>query len=238
METKAKTIYEDSEILVLNKPSGLVVNRSQTSPTNTLQDYLDSDFDYLDGVGGNGDPETEIFKERSGLAHRIDKDTSGIVVVVKTLEGFNSILKQFKDRSVKKEYLAVVWGEVEDAAFEIDAPIKRNPSNPMKFVVSPLGKKSLTRVKKAKVFEKGGHKFTLLRVYPETGRTHQIRVHMSATGHPVVGDAVYCTSKQMSSSQDLFSRMMLHAYRISFLHPAKNEVVEFECDPSSEFSLV
>lgn len=252
-EGEINKIYEDTYIIVLDKPYGMVVNRSKTSPDNTVQDYIENKFDFMkhfdvslvtqkNATLNEGDPEflddleIEEFVTRSGILHRLDKDTSGVLLVAKDPYTFKKIKLQFKSRIVQKGYTAIVLGTVKDEKIEIDAPIKRNPSSPLKFAVVSDGKPALTLIEKVKEFEKDGEKFTVLNVSPKTGRTHQIRVHLSAINHPIVGDPIYLTKFNYENTINIFPRLMLHSSSLSFEHPYLNKIVTFESPLPSEFN--
>jgi len=220
MEDKLDVIYEDEYILVINKPSGTVVNRSNTYDDKTLQDILDESYSFEES-------ESE-FKDRSGIVHRLDKETSGCLVIAKDEESFLNLQKQFKDRRVEKEYIALVNGRVGEDALEIEAPIGRNPKSPLKFSVVSSGKPALTKIEKIKDIEIDGNSFSLLKVMPKTGRTHQIRVHLSALNHPVVSDQLYCSKKLFEMNRNVFNRLMLHSSFLSIFHPKTQENMRFE----------
>jgi len=232
MEKELKVIYQDEKILLMDKPSGLVVNRSNTYKDKTLQDILeDSNIVNLKGVSD------EEFVGRSGIVHRIDKDTSGVILVAKDVETFEYLQKQFKERRTLKEYYAVVHGEIEDEILEINAPIGRNPKSPLRMAVVSTGKPAFTRVEKLKVFEIGDTTFTLVRVFPKTGRTHQIRVHLFAIGHPVAGDEIYCAKNLLERDVEVFGRMMLHARFLGFYTPIDSKFQRFESPLPKEFKI-
>lgn len=229
-----KIIYEDSSIIVVDKPCGLIVNRSDTTSEITLQDQLDDlnyDFSSLDDEAGD-------FTDRSGIVHRLDKDTSGLLVIAKTSKDFAHLQKQFKDRVVKKEYLAVLMGNVADEYIEIEAPLGRNPSNPLKFAVTTLGKDAKTTISKICNFKKDEVEYSYVKVFPQTGRTHQIRVHTCAFSHPVAMDKIYCTRKQLETSARHFDRMMLHAHVLTFKHPSESREISFTSDLPVEFTML
>ena len=230
MESQIEKIFEDDEILVLDKPAGMVVNRSLTTKSGTLQDVLDNEYTF------EGESEkVDGFSQRSGIVHRLDKDTSGLLVIAKTNDAFVSLLAQFKERKAVKEYLAVLCGKVVDNLFEIDAPIKRNPNNPMKFAVSPEGKEAFTKFEKIKDVKHGENSYSLLKIFPKTGRTHQIRVHSAALGHPVAGDPIYCTKVLLETSFDDFGRMMLHSHTLGLFHPKTDKFMQFSSQVPKEF---
>jgi 23S rRNA pseudouridine1911/1915/1917 synthase len=169
--------------------------------------------------------------------HRLDKDTSGVLLIAKDERSFKVLQKQFKRHEVGKQYKALVIGEVKDEEFEINAPLKRNPKNRFKFAVVSGGKDALTKGVKLGVGEIEGNKYTLLDIFPKTGRTHQIRVHLAAMGFPIIGDNLYSNKLQLKKWSEFFPRMMLHAQKITFLHPITREEMSFEADLPSEFPV-
>jgi 23S rRNA pseudouridine1911/1915/1917 synthase len=224
-------VYEDNDFVAFDKPSGLVVNRSHTTKDPTLQDYIEEKYVDVFSVK-DGD---EVFSERGGIVHRLDKDTSGVIVVAKNPQSFYALQRQFKRRETKKEYIAVVIGIVKDTDIEINAPLGRNPKHPMKFAIVNGGRESLTLATKLSELEFEGVVYTLMRVFPRTGRTHQIRVHLAALRNPVAADPLYCTTKQYEQSSQVYPRMMLHAHRLQIKHPKSNELIQLEVSVPSEF---
>lgn len=226
---KIKIIFENEDFVVIDKPSGVVVNRSETHAGKTLQDYIEETV--ISNIHEFDDTE---FKSRSGLVHRLDKDTSGLLLVAKNPHSFESLQERFKTREVEKKYLCLVLGEINEERFEIDAPISRNPNNRFKYAVVRDGKEAQTYFEKIKVSEVGGFKFTSLYVFPRTGRTHQIRVHLAAYGTPVVMDPIYMSEKDFSLCKDLnFYTLMLHAKSLKFEYNGK--VYFFESETPSGF---
>jgi 23S rRNA pseudouridine1911/1915/1917 synthase len=218
-----KILYEDEALLVLNKPSGMVANISRTSPHDTLQHFL------IDKLNLPGEPQSakDEFVSRSGLVHRLDKDTSGVLLAAKDEETFYALKKQFVQRKVHKIYLAAVWGEMRDELFKINAPIKRDPRNRMRMAIVSDGRRALTNGRLLKTWVEKEIILSLVELIPETGRTHQLRVHMAALKHPIVGDQIYMTKKQLAECGKLFQRLMLHAWKISFYHPKDKKEVKF-----------
>lgn len=192
-------IYEDDNILVLEKPWGMVVNKADTTDNVvTLQAWVEKYLKLTDlGIGG-----------RAGIVHRLDKDTSGVIVVAKTEEAFYNLQAQFKNREVIKKYTALVHGKVVPESGVINAPIDRNPFNRERFGIFPGGREAITEYKTIQNF---GDKFTLLELTPHTGRTHQIRVHMKHLGYPIVSDEFYAGRKQYREDSKWCPRQFLHA---------------------------
>lgn len=208
-------IHEDDEIMVINKPVGLVVHPGSGNWQGTLLNAL-----LYHEAGLSGVP-------RAGIVHRLDKDTSGLMVVAKTLTAQANLVRQLQERSVKREYLALVYGELRGSG-SIDAPIGRHPTNRIKMAVTESGKPAVTHYR----VEKSYPGCTLLRCTLETGRTHQIRVHMSHLRHPLVGDALYLKGQQkcIQALRDLlsgFPRQALHATRLALDHPASGQRMEW-----------
>lgn len=212
-------LYQDEFLFVLDKPSGWVVNRSNTWHKETVQDLVEEHIDFSDV------DEQSDFYNRTGIVHRLDKETSGALIVAKTLETFLDLQKQFKNRTVQKEYLALVFGSFSEEKVQVNAPIKRNPRNRMKFAVVSQGRPALTDFRLNKVISVDDEPLSLVTAMPKTGRTHQIRVHLAALNHPVVGDHLYLGKKRFLKIRAHFNRLMLHAYKITFTHPiTKKEV--------------
>jgi 23S rRNA pseudouridine1911/1915/1917 synthase len=223
-----QVIYEDEQVLVVNKPAGMVVNRAETVRGETLQDWIQSNFSF---------PISKDSDLRSGIVHRLDKETSGVMVVAKTKRAFRKLQRQFKAREVAKTYLTLVHGLVEPAEGSVSLPLGRSVRNRERFTVSVRGKraatywrvlKSFKALKKSDVNTRGYQGFSLLEIKPETGRTHQIRVHLSHLNHPVVGDERYTGRKRMREDRKWCPRQFLHAFRLAFKHPQVKKKVEFE----------
>jgi 23S rRNA pseudouridine1911/1915/1917 synthase len=216
-----QVLYEDEFLLVLNKPAGWVVNRSQTVKKETLQDWLERNFQF------------SIFNFqncRSGIVHRLDKDTSGVLVVAKTPEVFENLQKQFKERRVGKRYLVLVHGNVQPPEGIIRAPIARSPFDRKKFGIFLGGREAETEyrlISKFKIPKSEKEEFSLLEVEPKTGRTHQIRVHLKYLGYPVVADEFYAGRKTCRADKRWCPRQFLHAYELSFIHPETGKKVKF-----------
>ena len=216
-ETKLKAqeipldiIYEDSDIIVVNKPKGVVVHPANGNPDGTLVNAILSICkNSLSGIGG---------ELRPGIVHRLDKDTSGLIIVAKNDKAHINMSEQIKERNVKKTYIALVRGNVPEEEATINMPIGRSTKDRKKMAVTKNGKQAITHFKVLKRYSK----YTLLEIKIETGRTHQIRVHMAEIGYPVVGDAVYSNGKNEFGIEG----QMLHAYKLEFMHPITNKHME------------
>jgi 23S rRNA pseudouridine1911/1915/1917 synthase len=214
-------LYQDQDVLVIDKPAGMVVHPGAGHASGTLVNALLHHVDDLSGIGG---------EKRPGIVHRLDRGTSGLMIVAKNDAAHEELSRQFRDREVEKEYIVLVWGVVQ-AGRRIDEPIGRDPVNRLKMVArARRSREAVTRILKTESFGRGV--LTLARVAIHTGRTHQIRVHLSAIGHPVVGDALYGGVRRHLPG-DLravakLDRPFLHATRLVFAHPADARRMEFE----------
>jgi 23S rRNA pseudouridine1911/1915/1917 synthase len=219
-------VFEDDDVLVVDKPAGLVVHPSPGHWSGTLVNALLARDTVYGGIAG---------VERPGIVHRLDRDTSGLLMVAKTDAAQASLMAQLKARRVKKTYLALVQGSVQAAIGRIEAPIGRDPKNRMRMAVVPDGRASVTGYRVRERFAG----WTLLELDLVTGRTHQIRVHLAALGHPVAGDAVYGTGTARRGPDGL-TRLFLHAWRLVFAAPATGELVRLEASlpPTLEDVLV
>ena len=204
-------LYQDLDILVVDKPAGLTVHPAPGHPRGTLVNALLARVPGLRGIAGT---------VRPGIVHRLDKDTSGLMVVAKNDRAMRALQKQLKDREVHKAYLALVHGVPNPRHGVIEAPVGRHPVNRKKMAVVPGGREAITRYRVLR--EIAGGRYALLEVEPVTGRTHQIRVHLAAIGHPVFGDPLY------GKRSSLLPRQFLHAARLGFKMPLGGREVEFE----------
>ena len=212
-------IYEDDEVMVINKPSGLVVHPGNGNKENTLVNALVNHSNKLSKING---------EFRPGIVHRIDKDTSGLLLVAKTDEAHISLSNQLKEKNINRVYIALVKGVINHDTGEIDAPIGRDEKDRKKMTVtSKNSKNAVTHFRVLKGFKNA----TLIECKLDTGRTHQIRVHMKYINHPVINDPVYYNNKNNKS----FGQM-LHAKTIGFIHPITNKYMEFSVEPPKEFN--
>ncbi len=217
-------LYEDNALLVIDKPPGMVVNRARSVKGKTVQDWAE---DKLKIKTLNFKIGEKDFYDRAGIVHRIDKETSGILLIAKTPETFQELQRQFKDHEVKKTYLALVHGKLVPEEGEIRAPVGRLPWHPERFGIVPGGKEAVTRYKVYNSY-KNYNDYTVVELFPETGRTHQIRVHLKYINHPIVGDYLYAGRKTSRSDRAWAPRLMLHAWKISFKHPVTVKTLALE----------
>ncbi|MEQ8153546.1 MAG: RluA family pseudouridine synthase [Clostridiaceae bacterium] len=206
-------MHEDRDVIVVNKPQGMVVHPAPGNYSGTLVNALLFHCKDLSGING---------VIRPGIVHRIDKDTSGVLVVAKNDYSHNFLASQLKDHSMKREYIALVEGRLKNQNGTINAPIGRHPKERIKMAIVENGREAVTHYEVLEVFDK----YTLIKCMLETGRTHQIRVHMAKIGHPLVGDPVYGHKKQ----KFLVSGQMLHARLLGFIHPSTKEYMEFSSE--------
>ncbi|MFT6219230.1 MAG: 23S rRNA pseudouridine1911/1915/1917 synthase [Cycloclasticus pugetii] len=220
-------VYEDESMLVVNKPAGLVVHPAAGNWDGTLQNALLHHDPVLEGL------------PRAGLVHRIDKETSGLLMVARTLTAHKLLVDQLQARAFEREYLTVVRGYM-TAGGTVDAPLARHPTDRKKYAVREGGKEAITHYRVAQRFAK----HTLLKVNLETGRTHQIRVHMSHINHAIVGDQVYGgrfkplanASELLSDTLRGFKRQALHAARLGVVHPVTGEPISWECEMPADMA--
>lgn len=211
-------VYEDDDLLVINKPSGLVVHPAPGHYQDTLVNGLLAYSNKLSDING---------EFRPGIVHRIDKDTSGLLVVCKNNETHEELANQLSDKTLFRQYLAIVHGEIEEDEGEIIAPIGRDPRDRVKMAV--VAKNSKAALTNFKVLERYDH-YTLVSCNLLTGRTHQIRVHFDFINYPLVGDPLYGIKPTIDTKGQA-----LHAYKLGFIHPRSGEYMEFEAKPPQEF---
>ena len=212
-------VYEDADVVVVNKPKGMVVHPSPGHPNGTLVNALMFHIKDLSGIH-------DVI--RPGIVHRIDKDTSGLLMVAKNDHAHQSLAGQLKDKTVKRSYIALVHGDIPHEYGTIDAPIGRDTKDRQKMTVVTGGKEAITHFE---VLERIGQQYTVIKCVLETGRTHQIRVHMRYIGFPLVGDPKYGHRKSIDTEGQA-----LHAQEIGFHHPTTNEWLTFTTEPPKIFT--
>jgi 23S rRNA pseudouridine1911/1915/1917 synthase len=225
-------VFEDEYLAVINKPAGMVVHPGAGVQSGTLANAIAYHFELEQSAVGGSQSEARI-----GIVHRLDKDTSGLIVVAKTDEIHEALSEQFRERTVYKSYVALVHGSPEANTGKIEAPIGRNKHNRLRMKVATHGRSALSLWKVRKRYDK----FTLLDVEIKTGRTHQIRVHMAYVNHPVVGDEIYNEGRDntvadtnVRNAIKSLGRFFLHAEKLSFTHPKTGERMEFKQDLPGE----
>ncbi len=214
-------VYEDACLMIVNKPQGMVVHPAPGNYSGTLVNALMFHAENLSSING---------VIRPGIVHRIDKDTSGVLMIAKDNQAHNSLAGQLKEKTTKRVYVAVVLGKMGSEAGTISAPIARHPKDRLRMAVVPGGRDAVTHYKVIKAFKN----FTLVELRLETGRTHQIRVHMTHIGHPLLGDPVY--GKKQSKIKH--SGQLLHAKMLGFDHPRTGEYMEFDSELPEYFKNI
>jgi 23S rRNA pseudouridine1911/1915/1917 synthase len=221
-------VYEDNDLIVVNKPAGIVVHPAAGAPSGTLANALAYHFEQLSKSAGAARP---------GIVHRLDKGTSGLMVVAKSETAHDNLADQFRDRTIFKSYVALVHGQVEKRNGQIDQPIARDRGNRIRMAIVRGGRPSVSIYRVRRRFER----FTLLNVELKTGRTHQIRVHLSWLKHPVVGDEVYGGGRdktvpdlKIRSAIAMLGRQFLHAEQLGFRHPLSGKELRFTAELPAE----
>lgn len=221
-EIPVEVVYEDNDIIVINKPKGLVVHPGNGNPDGTLVNAIMAICkESLSGIGG---------ELRPGIVHRLDKDTSGLLIIAKNDKAHINMSEQIKNREVKKIYIALVRGIINENEATIDMPIGRSLKDRKKMAIVKNGKEAVTHFKVLKRYQK----YTLLELKIDTGRTHQIRVHMAEIGHPIVGDMVYSNGKNEFGVEG----QCLHAKRLEFKHPITGKDMKLETDLPEYFKEI
>lgn len=242
-------LFEDEEILVINKPSGLVVNKAKSVKQKTVQDWMEKKLatdESSKGKSESGQLSSDFYK-RGGVVHRLDKDTSGVMVLAKNEKSFVNLQQQFKERRVGKTYLVLVHGQIEPAVSRIKLPIKRSRYDRRRFNIAIKGREAVTLYKRMKTYkrkkdsQKDSEKFayfSYLEACPKTGRTHQIRVHFKHLGHPLVADAFYLGEKTLAKDRLWCPRLFLHSFKIKFFHPKSQKELSFKAELPKELKSV
>ncbi|OYV48522.1 MAG: hypothetical protein B7X06_01205 [Verrucomicrobia bacterium 21-51-4] len=210
----------------INKPAGQVVHPGSGTGEDTMVHAL---LHYAEG-----ELSTAAGATRPGVVHRLDKETSGVILFAKTDETYHALTRAFAEREMRKEYVAIVGGSPRLKSGRIDKPIGRHPQHRVKMAVIPLAREALTDWRIEKNF---GPRFTLLRLFPHTGRTHQLRVHLSSIGHPIMGDKLYGFRPKLGDTVEA-PRVMLHADKIEFTHPMTGELLTIQAPWPEDFKML
>lgn len=259
-------LFEDQDLLVINKPAGIVVNQAESVKTKTIQEWAaerifgaefkkENKKKWQNLVPADFDPQygtpVEIFEQRQGIVHRLDKDTSGVLILAKNPGSLANLLAQFRKREIKKSYIALTHGKFRVERGRISAPLSRSRADRQKFAVDATGRKAVTEYRVVKFYkdlapegkellQKEKKKlslyqgFSLVECFPQTGRTHQLRVHLKHWKHPIVGDDKYVGKKRAKLDQKWCPRQFLHASQIQFMHPRTQEKLEIEAPLSQD----
>ena len=225
-------VFEDDYLLVVDKPIGVAVNRSENEKRETLQDWADKKYQ-ISKIKNQKYLENDFVK-RSGIVHRLDKDTSGLLIIAKNPSVFLKLQQLFALHEVDKKYYALVHGKVTSRDGEINLPVGRLPWNRRKFGVIPEGRTAVTRYKVLEHYEE----YSFLDINPLTGRTHQIRIHFKSLGHSLVGDRLYAGNKVYEKDMSFCERLFLQAYFLSFIHPETGIKVEYKIELDRELREV
>lgn len=221
-QTDIPILYEDDQLIVVDKPAGIVVNRSKSAKGPTVHNWAEKKLKIKNEKLKIKD---EDFYQRSGIVHRLDKETSGILLIAKTAKALFNLQDQFKKRTIKKKYLALVHGSLPAKEGTIKTPIARKPDERKKFSSLPEGREATTSYRLINSYYFHNQYYNLVEVTPLTGRTHQIRVHFKYLGFPIVADKLYAGRKRYRKDKRLFPRMFLHATEITFRHPKTNQSI-------------
>jgi len=222
-------IYEDNDVLVLNKPAGMLVHSDGRDETSILTDWIEAEYPALVGIGEPQRISTGEVVDRPGIVHRLDKDTSGVIAVAKHAESFTHLKTLFQTGGVLKTYHAFVYGRVKDETGRIDAPIGKHPKDFRRRLAGPDARGTVREAETNWSVRVSTSDVSFLEVKPKTGRTHQIRVHMTAIGHPIVADPLYAPSRPHLLG---FERLALHARTISFKTVSGTDVTAEAAYPS------
>ncbi len=250
-----RIIFEDQAILCIDKPSGMTVNRSETTVNEvTVQDWAEG---YLgitkdsrvsrvpvlpqgDSSVDEYDP-LDAFYERAGIVHRLDKETSGLLLIGKTEEGFLGLQKQFKERTMQKTYIALAHGRLLPKVGEIEVPVGRLPWDRHKFGIVAGGREAVTKYTVLRFYtlidDKQKEPLSLVELFPKTGRTHQIRVHLKYSNHPIFSDPLYGGRKTMRKDRHILARLFLHAAKLTLQHPVTNLPLSLESELPSDLAV-
>lgn len=226
-----RIIFQDDNIFVIEKPSGWITDSAKTTGNQpVIQKWIGENFQFS----------INNFQFRNGIVHRLDKETSGLLLIAKTKIAFEGLQQQFKERSVHKTYVALAHGKVESSEGIIDEPVGRLPWRRDRFGVLAGGREAVTEYTAISSFQLpiSNEKITLLELNPKTGRTHQIRIHLKHLGHPIVSDEFYAGRKTARGDRKWCPRLFLHAGAITFFHPATKEKISFKVELPEDLSKV
>lgn len=236
-------IYEDEYLLVIDKPAGVVVNRGETVKEETIADWAEKRNQGLampagrQGIRDDGLDKNDFYA-RAGIVHRLDKETSGLLIIAKTSQAFSQLQSQFKQRTVVKKYKTLVHGILTPEKGEIKASVGRLPWNKERFGILPGGKEAVTLYTVLVTLKTNLGNFSLLEVTPQTGRTHQIRVHLKYLGFPIVSDSLYGGRKTYRNDMKVCPRLFLHAAYLKFKHPENGKWMELRSKLPKELEEV
>lgn len=224
-----KIIFEDDSFFVVEKPSGWITDSSNTTTNQpVIQKWISQNYKF----------EINDFEHRNGIVHRLDKETSGLLLIAKTKTAFEELQRQFKEREVSKTYIALVHGKVEPTEGVINEPVGRLPWRRDRFGVMAGGREAITEYEALSHMLYGKEQLTLLQLKPKTGRTHQIRIHLKHLGFPIVADEFYAGRKTARHDRKWCGRLFLHAGGITFLHPVTKKIVTFNADLTEDLREV
>lgn len=231
-------LYEDEHMVVIDKPANITVNKSETTVNQeTIQDWAEGKLLIKNKQIQNGSDHD--FYNRGGIVHRLDKETSGILLIAKNTQAFENLQKQFKERTIKKSYVSLAHGKIVPMEGEINVPVGRLPWNRMQFGILPGGRESVTLYRVVDYYKDvKGETLTLVELYPQSGRTHQIRVHLKYIGHPVFSDYLYAGRKTAKKDRQKLPRVFLHAAKITFIHPDTGNEMTFESPLPAELQQI
>lgn len=231
-----KTIYQDEDLLVIDKPWGVVVDRAKTTANKTIQDWVEKKKLFKKEKNNHQTSAYNEYLSRSGIVHRLDKETSGLMVISRNLQAFNKLKEQFKKRLTKKNYLALTHSRLRVNKGDINLPLARNPDNRKKFTVRLKGRQALTEYELLNNYFLAKEEFTFLAVKPRTGRTHQIRAHLSYLGYPLVSDPLYLNKKKLKQDKLWCPRLFLHSSELEFFHPRTEKRMKFKIKLADDLS--
>lgn len=222
-----KIIYEDESFFVVDKPAGWITDASNTTTNQpVIQKWIAENYKF----------EINNFDFRNGIVHRLDKETTGLLLIAKTKQAFEELQRQFKERLVHKTYIALAHGQIEEKEGIINEPVGRLPWRRDRFGVLPDGRDAVTKYEVVANYSLNAIPYTLLRLMPQTGRTHQIRIHLKHIGHPIVADEFYAGRKTARHDRKWCSRLFLHAGEIKFLHPVTKKEITYKSDLAEDLN--